>query len=367
MPQGTAPEWAGAFRALPRALFLPDTIWPFDGAPRPAVSRALDPEGWHAAAVSDAAVVTQWDDGRHTGRAPGRTPTSSASAPPLVARMLAALDAAPGARVLEIGTGTGWNAALLSHRLGDDAVTTVEIDPRVAAHARDALRRAGRAPRVITGDGARGVPEGAPYDRLIATCGMRHVPGAWIGQTWPSGVVLLPWGTPYSRRDALLRLTVDEDGRATGRFLQQVEFMKLRADRHPLPAYPDGLPMADRETDAWPPADDWHPFVFAAGLLLADAAHAVERHPDGLTQWLYDLRGTGWTAAVRRDSAGPGVWVRQAGGRALWDELTAAYDWWTRHGRPGVERFGVSVDARGGVAVWLDEPEQVVEPVMSPR
>jgi SAM-dependent methyltransferase len=124
--------------------------------------------------------------------------TSSASMPTVVAQMLTALQIEPGMRVLEIGTGTGYNAALLAHRLGASAVVSVEIGPTVAKHARDALAAAGYgAIRVITGDGAQGYPPGAPYDRVISTAAAAEMPYAWMAQTNPGGLVLTPWGTAY--------------------------------------------------------------------------------------------------------------------------------------------------------------------------
>ncbi|WP_053170793.1 methyltransferase domain-containing protein [Streptomyces sp. SBT349] len=201
-----AAGWDAAFDALPRSLFLPELVWAFEAEGHAvAVDRVEEPLVWREAAESDQPVITQWDNGRHRGRAPGRTPTSSASAPPLVAAMLAALDVAPGMRVLEVGTGTGWNAGLLAHRLGQENVTTVEVDERVARAARRSLEGVGLHPRVVTGDGALGVPDAAPYDRIIATCGMRRIPAAWLAQLRPGGVVLATWGTAFSSTDALVR------------------------------------------------------------------------------------------------------------------------------------------------------------------
>ncbi|MEO3750347.1 methyltransferase domain-containing protein [Streptomyces sp. B6B3] len=359
------PEWEAAFRGLPRAAFLPDLIWPFDAdsGTAAAVNRRTDPDAWQAAARSDAPIVTQWDDGAHDGEAPGETPTSSASAPPLVAAMLADLDVCPGMRVLEIGTGTGWNAALLAHRLGDDNVVTVEVDPEVAADARRALAKAGRRPLVVTGDGALGVPDGAPYDRVIATCGMRRIPAEWLRQLRPGGVILAPWGTSYSSHDALVRLTVRPDGSASGPFRRLLEFMKLRAHRFVWPSYPDDLSVWDRTVSgAPPPHDPWLSFTFVAGLCLRDAAHAVQQHDDGHTLWLYSLGDDSWTAAVHRAGTGPGTVVRQAGPRRLWDELVAAYAWWTAHGEPTIDRFGLTVTP-DGTTPWLDDPGRPVPAV----
>ncbi|AXI81139.1 hypothetical protein C7M71_003595 [Peterkaempfera bronchialis] len=94
-------------------------MWPYDmdtGASR-SVDRSADLAGWEREAYANVPVTIQWDDGHHTGPAPGRVPTSSASMPSVVSRMLADLDVFPDAHVLEVGTGTGWNAGLLSARL----------------------------------------------------------------------------------------------------------------------------------------------------------------------------------------------------------------------------------------------------------
>ncbi|GAA2815767.1 hypothetical protein ACFQ0M_00210 [Kitasatospora aburaviensis] len=89
------------------------------GKSRP-VDRTADEACWLAAAAADIPIGTQWDEGEHQGAEP-------ASMPSLVASMLDDLQAEPGMRVLEQGTGTGWTAALLAHRLGDANVTTPEI------------------------------------------------------------------------------------------------------------------------------------------------------------------------------------------------------------------------------------------------
>jgi len=93
--------------------------------------------------------------------------------------------------VLEIGTGTGYNAALFAHRLGPDAVTTIDLDRELTEVARAHLDAYGtpaaRAVAVVTGDGALGCPQRAPYDRLIATCELPQIPGAWLAQVRPGG------------------------------------------------------------------------------------------------------------------------------------------------------------------------------------
>ncbi|WP_224280588.1 methyltransferase domain-containing protein [Streptomyces sp. LS1784] len=358
-----ADAWAPAFDAVPRSLFLPDLIWAHDmatGKSRP-LARAEDEQGWLAAAASDIPIVTQWDDGEHQGAEPGTVPTSSASMPSLVASMLEDLKAEPGMRVLEQGTGTGWNAALLAHRLGDANVTTVEIDAAVSAQARTALENAGYRPTVVCADGALGHPPGAPYDRITATYGLREIPQAWIGQTRPGGLILAPFGTHYSNADALVRLTVHGDGTASGPFLQPVEFMKMRSQRLRWPQNPpDGGTVAETTTTAvLPPHGKFDPFPLAAGLRLRDVVHAIQPHDDGArTLWLYSLTTPAWSATTFRDGEDAHL-VRQYGGRRLWDDFERTLAWWHGAGEPGIERLGLTVTPDGWHA-WLDEPAQTI-------
>jgi len=100
----------------------------------------------------------------------------------------------PGHRVLEIGAGTGYNAALLAHIAGPAGhVSTVDIDPEVTAQARQALGVTGhRRVKVITADGTLGDPDNAPYDRIIVTVGAWDLPAAWWTQLRPGGRLVVP-------------------------------------------------------------------------------------------------------------------------------------------------------------------------------
>jgi protein-L-isoaspartate(D-aspartate) O-methyltransferase len=223
--------WSEAFTAVPRHRFIPDTIWVNDGAGLMPLHRTEDPQEWLQRAYGPTAVITQVDDGHPAGPGErGHYITSSASQPGVVALMLAALDAEPGMRVLEIGTGTGYNAALLAHRLDAQNITSVEIDPELAEHARSALTATGYPVTVITGDGAEGYPPHAPYDRIIATAAVQQVPYPWVTQTRPGGTILTPWHTAY-HDGALASFTVNGDGTADGRIVGNVAFMFLRDQR----------------------------------------------------------------------------------------------------------------------------------------
>jgi SAM-dependent methyltransferase len=107
-------------------------------------------------------VVTQRDDGGSDVLGDGLA-SSSCSGPRAVFAFLESLMVKDHDRILEVGTGTGWTAALLSHRIGDQNVTTIEIDPVLAERAAANLKAAGYAPRLVVGDGAEGWPDGAPF------------------------------------------------------------------------------------------------------------------------------------------------------------------------------------------------------------
>jgi protein-L-isoaspartate(D-aspartate) O-methyltransferase len=124
------------------------------------------------------------------GGQPLRVPTSSSTMPSLMARMLEALDVHDGMRVLEIGTGTGYNAALLAHRLGAANVVSIDIDPDLIDQARQRLAELGHSPTLLTGDGAAGAADHGPYDRIIVTAAVPEIPLAWIEQLTPGGKIL---------------------------------------------------------------------------------------------------------------------------------------------------------------------------------
>lgn len=333
--------------------------------------RSEDPETWWHAVYRDAPITTQWDDGTHTGPGKGRIPSSSNSMPTMVFSMLDALNVEDGQRVLEIGTGTGWNAALLSHRVGAENVFTVEVDGDSAREARKRLNDAGFDPVSIIGDGAEGYAEGAPYDRVIATCSIGSVPRQWVAQTKPGGLIVAPWGPTYGG-EAVARLAVAEDGTATGWFLGSSAFMRLRAqrtERRHVREYLGGRkwPADGRRsmTSVSPESvGDW-PVMFAIGVQVPEAFPWAEKYDDGsYTLWLRDTSVTSWATAdyvPGRDE----FEVYQSGPRNLWDEVVSAYRWWDEQGRPGFERFGLTVDS-GGERVWLDRPDNPV-PVLGGR
>jgi protein-L-isoaspartate(D-aspartate) O-methyltransferase len=157
---------------------------------------------------------------------------SSASQPGIVAAMLEQLDARPGHRVLEIGAGTGYNAALLAYLVGPQGkVTTVDIDAEVAEGARRNLDAAGyEAVRVICGDGEDGYPVGAPFDRIIVTAGAWDIPPAWLEQLASGGRIVVP----LRIRGLTRSVALERDGGCwRSRSTEYCGFIPLRGAGHP--------------------------------------------------------------------------------------------------------------------------------------
>ncbi|MFD9426669.1 MULTISPECIES: methyltransferase domain-containing protein [unclassified Streptomyces] len=328
----TDPQWRRAFEEVPRHVFVPYFY-------APCGDRISGDDQWFTAVHEDRSLVTHRTDG---------AATSSSSQPSLMATMLEAVAVQDGMSVLEIGAGTGYNAALLSHRLGDDHVTTVDIAEDITGPARERLAAAGYRPTVITGDGSLGVPDRAPYDRIIVTCGLSSVPLALPQQLTDDGFLLAPLG------NALARIHPTGPDTATGRFLPHgAFFMPLRQTpsdgvptrRPPLPTglgRPSALPaeaIADNH------------FRFLASIAVP-----------GLT-WQYDLNDNreitgarvwhpdGFIAQLRSDGT-----VVEAGPRSLWACLEDAHRSYQIAGRPTPDRYGITTGPEGQV-VWLDDPD----------
>ncbi|MFI0480260.1 methyltransferase domain-containing protein [Actinomadura sp. 9N215] len=349
-------------------MFVPDVavIGPVMDDPRSWIDRAADPDRWWEVVHSDTAIGVQLDDGAidlgvQTGADPCAVATSSTSAPHLVAAMLDLLEAGPGNRVLEVGTGTGWTAALLARRAGAASVVSVEVDAAVAEQAAANLRSAGIGVRVITADGTRGWPAAAPYDRVHVTVGAADIPYAWVEQTRPGGVIVLPW-MPGWRSGHLVKLTVADDGTATGPIGEPCGFMLLRDQRRP-PGPVEGDKRRSRAVvTPREVAEAGEGFEIAMAGFMPGVEGGGFDNDDG--SYRLTARSGDSRALVVHRPGEAAAQVEQIGPRDLWDEIVASYRRWTTWGRPGSERFGLSV-THDGTQLWLDRPNSRVQaPVM---
>jgi protein-L-isoaspartate(D-aspartate) O-methyltransferase len=169
--EGTMPTAAcrRAFLRVPRHRFLPNFVF--------------------GEAYLDVPIATHFHD--QQGR---RVPISSSSQPTVMALMLGQLRLRPGLRVLEIGAGTGFNAAILAEIVGAENVVSIDLDAEIAAEARVHLDGAGYgAVTVSVADGWDGYPSGAPYDRILITVGVQDIAPAWIEQLREGGVLVAPF------------------------------------------------------------------------------------------------------------------------------------------------------------------------------
>lgn len=146
------------------------------------------------------------------------------SAPHMVAMMCDVLDLRPGHRVLEVGAGSGYQAAVMARMVAPGGrVYTVERLPALAEGARRNLAAAGvQGATVVLGDGSRGLPEHAPYDRIAVTCAAPEVPPPLLAQLAPGGRMAIPLGRAVQEL-----FLVTRDGEVVRRPLGPVAFVPL--------------------------------------------------------------------------------------------------------------------------------------------
>jgi protein-L-isoaspartate(D-aspartate) O-methyltransferase len=215
-----SPEVKQALRRVPRHHFLPGTNW--------------------GRVYQDDVVATHFADGTEVS-------ISSSSQPTIMALMLEQLQVAPGMRVLEVGAGTGYNAALLAQLTGGgDHVWAVDVDEPFCAEARAHLTAAGvSGVHVVCADGWGGWPDAAPFDRLIVTFSAHDISPRWFEQLREGGRLVLPWGAPDSQqRSAAFR---KEDGRLVMESLHFCGFMPMRGAH----AWSSSDPDAGRQWQDW--------------------------------------------------------------------------------------------------------------------
>ncbi|AUS78887.1 hypothetical protein C1701_11560 [Actinoalloteichus sp. AHMU CJ021] len=268
-------------------------------------------------------------------------PPSSSSAPTLMARMLDALDLRPGMRVLEIGAGTGYNAALISAITGGPVVT-VEAGEATAQSAAESIRRLDleHRVRVVHGDGYLGAPSEPPFDRVVVTCGVAGVSPHWLDQLVPGGLILAP--VAHGGVHPVLAVSSGGDV-VSAKVLLWADFMPAAGPLRPVdlvshdPA--DYLPSAPatRIADASPARGnaDYHDlWVFLAAhdprITRAYMADDSVNTAAGACA-LRTPRGTAW---VQDDGS-----ITFTGESRVPEELRSLVRAWVSSGRPALTRF----------------------------
>jgi protein-L-isoaspartate(D-aspartate) O-methyltransferase len=216
-----------AFRATPRHRFL-DRVFQYQRKHkrwREVITREPGPEEL-GIVYADRALITHVSPAT---REDAGVPISSSSQPSLMAQMLFDLNLTRGLRVLEIGAGTGYNAALLAHLVGPGLVTSIDVDREVLAEAWDHLRAfPERRVELRQAEGRLGYAEAAPFDRIMVTAATPDLEPAWLVQLANGGQLLAPLalapGLAY-----VVRGTVSA-GVLEGRLTRAAYFMPLRAE-----------------------------------------------------------------------------------------------------------------------------------------
>ncbi|MGY9066912.1 methyltransferase domain-containing protein [Streptomyces sp. CAS3] len=332
---------------VPRHQYAPDLLWVWDGSSWVSVERTADAERWTSAVYGDPyeSTVTQITDG---------LPSSSLSCGSVVADMLDSLKLRSGDRVLELGTGLGWNAALLAERAGPGRVVSVEVDAQLAADAQTRLHAAGSSVEAHIGDGAAGWPASAPYDRLIATYAVESVPWAWVEQIRPGGRIVTPWG-----RLGHVALTVADDGRSASGWVQGLAtFMPARGTDQGLEWSQIPRGGQDESKSPFPcPVGELADgsLLFALRVLAPDIRVTVSPNDDATVR-LHDGRAS-WAVITADHGGRPGAAV-QGGPRLLADEVAHGWERWVSAGRPSLYDFGMT-RTPSEQYIWYEDAEGV--------
>ena len=318
--------WAKAFAQTPRDRFLPSFYSRTADSWELITPDTVGEERWLQLAYYD---VT-WVQRLHGPNGSPGSPASSCIQPSLAAQMLTALPVHRGSRVCEVGPGTGWLTALLSHRCGAENVTGVELDPELTHQAQATLNDLGFKPTLIRADGFNAHTERAPYDAIISTAAVTHIPQPWLAQTRPGGRIVTPL------RGAIALIDVQDQGQATGRFLPRpVQILPLRSPQdHVLADSDTRNPSTSGQTSAVTALRDQR-FRFVLGL--RQPSLTVEDKGVLGDLLVTDPHGS----SVRISPLGR---LRAHGPRNIWDAVSDIHAQWEDAGHPGPADFLIEVD-----------------------
>ncbi|MFC7868012.1 protein-L-isoaspartate(D-aspartate) O-methyltransferase [Streptomyces murinus] len=220
--------WWGPVTDIPRHLLVPRWFTP--GAHGwTVVDGPADEESWAAAAYADTTLVTRLGPVHADQAEPGRTvtglPTSSSTLPSLVVSMLEHGRLAPGLRLLDVATGSGYSAALACHRLGEEMVTTLDVDAYLSKAAAERLKRIGHRPDIVTADATAELP--GVFDRIVSMVSVPRIPVSWLHGLAPGGRLV----TTIAGTGLIVTADKTPDGGAAGRVeWDRASFMTTRSN-----------------------------------------------------------------------------------------------------------------------------------------
>ncbi len=348
-------RWRDAVATTPRHLLVP-RWWAPGPHGRQVVDGAADPQTWAKAAYSDRTLVTQIGT-LHADHAtpddhPSGYPTSSSTLPSLVLSMFGHARIHDGAHVLDVGTGSGYGAALLARRLGGDRVTSVDVDPYLTRAAADRLDEAGLHPVLVTVDGTGPIP-GGPYDRIVATVSVRPIPAGWLEALTPGGRLV----TTITNTSMIVVADKTPDGGAVGKVARDwAMFMATRTG----PDYDKDLSAMLEQvrhrdgalvtTSPYPLVNVMEAWELRTMLELQapDIEHHYDEEEDGgrRTAWLLHRDGS-WARATEEENGR--VTVHQGGPRLLWDVLDETRRYWLQHGSLPIYGSTVKITPDGAI------------------
>lgn len=341
-------RWHGPIATTPRHQFTPRWWRRLDGQ-WTLRDGAADPARWMSAAYSDRTLETRVGnlhaDHATDGDHPSGLPTSSSTLPGLVVAMYRHAQLGDGLDTLCV-TGTGYGTALLTRRLGEQAVTSIDVDPYLVGAARDRLAAIGLRPRLEVCDITGPLP--GRYDRIVSTVGLPGIPPGWLTALRPGGRLV----TNLAGTGLVVAADVQPDGSATGRVTyERAGFMATRHGED----YPQEQPTRHAWTGQgdhvgvgrYPViqvAETWE-LMSAYALAAPGVRHSYEEDADGVRTAVMVHDDGSWARATGRRGEYPTV--HQAGPRRLWDVLDEIRHAWLSDGALPVYGATAQIDPDG--------------------
>ncbi|WP_327434758.1 methyltransferase domain-containing protein [Streptomyces sp. NBC_01236] len=338
-------RWYQPLASTPRHLFVP-RWWQNGGPGWELRDGTADPDAWMRAAYADRTLVTRVGPVHADHAEPGATvttgkPTSSSTLPGLVVGMYRHAVIADDSRVL-VTTGTGYGTALLCQRLGDDRVTSVDVDPYLVKVAAERLNAIGLHPHTAVADVTGPLP--GQYDRIVSTVSVRHVPTSWLAALRPGGRLV----TTIAGTGLILTADKTEDGGAVGRIAPDAAgFMRTRHSDdydHATEEVWEKAQHADGDqvsTSRYPllyVPDSWE-VMSMLELMVPGIDYRTMQEGEERTVWMLHPDGS-WARATAGGFLDSPT-VHQGGPRRLWETLERIRNRLNREG--GLPMYGARV------------------------